>query len=56
MSPHESADLTHVIEREGDKFIVMRSPETAEHEPDYRELGRFATREQALAFLEADGD
>jgi hypothetical protein len=28
---------------------------TAEHEPDYRELGRFPTREQAEEFLSIDG-
>jgi hypothetical protein len=33
---------------------VFWSPETAEH-PDYRELGRFASREKALEFLSADG-
>jgi hypothetical protein len=51
MSPYKSDDLTHVIQQEGNKFIVMWSPETAEHEPDYRELGTFPTRRQAKAFL-----
>ena len=55
MSPgSESEDLTEVIERDGDEFIVLWSPETAEHEPDYRELGTFSSRAQAEAFLASD--
>ena len=46
-----SDDLTDVIVEEGDKFVVLRSPETAEHDADYRELGRFATLTEAEAFL-----
>lgn len=53
-SPHESKDLTTVIEREGLHFVVRWSPETAEHDPDYRELGRFKTRKQAMEFLASD--
>jgi len=44
-----------LIEEEGKEFVVLWSPETAEHEPDYRELGRFPSREKALEFLSADG-
>jgi hypothetical protein len=51
MTPVESDDLTHVIERRGREFVVLWSPETAEHDPDYRELGTFPTRRQAEAFL-----
>jgi predicted nucleic acid-binding Zn-ribbon protein len=51
MAPYESDDLSEVIEARGDKFVVLWSPETAEHDPDYRELGTFATRPQAEAFL-----
>ena len=54
MTPAESEDLTEVIEPRGAEFVVLRSPETAEHDPDYRELGRFATRKQALEYLEGD--
>ena len=51
MSPFDSDDLTEVIaEKKGD-FVVLWSPETAEHHADYRELGRFATRAAAEAFL-----
>lgn len=51
MSPNDSDDLTEVIECEERDYVVLWSPETAEHDPDYRELGRFPTREQAEAFL-----
>ena len=56
MTPAGSEDLTEVIDERGAEFIELRSSDTAEHDPDYRELGRFSTRKQALAFLEADGD
>jgi hypothetical protein len=51
MSPNDSDDLTEVIIREGNKFVVFWSPETAGHDPDYRELGTFPSREKAEAFL-----
>ena len=55
MSPFDSERLTTLIERDGKEFVVYRSPDTAEHEPDYRQLGRFPTREQAEEFLAVDG-
>jgi hypothetical protein len=54
MTPYESEELTTLIEEEGKEFVVLWSPETAEHEPDYRELGRFPSREKALEFLSID--
>jgi hypothetical protein len=51
MSPSNSDDLTEVIEPDGDEYIVLWSPETAEDDPAYRELGRFSTRTEAEAFL-----
>jgi len=51
MSPEDSDELTEIVTREGDEYVVLRSPETAEHDPDYRELGRFKSQEQAEAFL-----
>jgi hypothetical protein len=51
MSPHDSDDLTEVIEAEGDEFVVLWSPEAAGHDPDYCKLGRFSSRAQAEAFL-----
>jgi hypothetical protein len=54
MTPHTSENLTTLVEKEGDAFIVLWSPETAEHDPDYRELGRFPTEQQAIDFLSQD--
>jgi hypothetical protein len=51
MSPFDSEDVTEFIERDGDEFVAIRSPDTAEHDPDYRELGRFPTRGKAEEFL-----
>lgn len=51
MTPYKSDDLTTIIEPEGDEFVVLWSPETAEHDPDYRELGSFPTRCEAEAFI-----
>jgi hypothetical protein len=51
MSPCHSEDMTVFIERDGNEFVAIRSPDTAEHDPDYRELGRFSTREKAEEFL-----
>ena len=51
MSPRKSDDLTELIKRQGHEFVVLWSPETAEHSPDYRELASFPTREQAEAYL-----
>jgi hypothetical protein len=51
MTPNDSDDLTNVIERDGDEFVVLWSPESAEHDADYRELGRFRTRAKTKGFL-----
>jgi hypothetical protein len=51
MSPYEADDLTTIIEQDGREFVVLRSPESAGHCMNYRELGRFTTRKRANAFL-----
>jgi hypothetical protein len=51
MSPNDSDDLTEIISEEDGAFIVYWSPETAEHDADYREIGRFPTRLEAEKFL-----
>lgn len=53
MSPFKSDDLTEIIVNDGKEFVVLWSPEAAEHDPDYCELGRFLSRERAEAFLAA---
>jgi len=57
MSPFDSEDLTELVVQEGHQFTALRSPETAEDYPDYKELGRFSTRakaEEAFAVLDAN--
>ena len=51
MSPTDSDDLTEVIVENDGKFVVLRSRDTAGHEPDYCELGIFTTRAEAETFL-----
>ena len=51
MSPGSSDDLTEVIEKRGREYVVLRSPETAGHCPDYRELGFFRTKKAAERWL-----
>jgi hypothetical protein len=51
MSPFDSEDLTELVAQDGEEFVAIRSPSSAEHDPDYRELGRFPTREKAEEFL-----
>jgi hypothetical protein len=51
MSSFDSENLTKVVMQDDDAFIALRSPDAAEHVPDYRELGRFPTREKAEEFL-----
>jgi hypothetical protein len=51
MTPYDNEDLTELIEQNGSEFVALRSPASAEHDPDYREIGRFPTRETAEEFL-----
>ena len=53
MSPVESEDLTELIVEDGGQFVALRSPDDAEDDPDYEELGRFSTRQAAGKFLAA---
>jgi hypothetical protein len=54
MSPFDSHNLTDIVEQDGNEFIAIRSPKSAEHDPDYRELGRFPTHEAASEFLSGE--
>ena len=51
MSPFDSEDLSEIVAAQEGAFVVLRSPDTAEHDPDYREIARFSTRAEAHAFL-----
>jgi hypothetical protein len=50
-SPSHSEDLTEFVDQDGDEFVAIRSPDSAEHDPGYQELGRFPSRDAALEFL-----
>jgi hypothetical protein len=47
----ESDDLTTAVAERDGLFIALRSPPTAEHHPDYIELGAFTTRQLAEVYL-----
>jgi hypothetical protein len=51
MTPFKSEDLTELIVEEKGRFVVLRSSDEAEDDPDYQELGRFSTRDDAREFL-----
>ena len=51
MSPCHSEDMTEFVGQEGKEFVAFRSPDTAEDDPAYEELGRFSTRAKADEFL-----
>jgi hypothetical protein len=51
MSPWHSDNLTEVVESSGERFVVLRSPQTAAHDPDYSEVGSFSSHAEAEAFL-----
>ena len=51
MTPYDSDHLTEIIDEVDGSFVALWSPETADDDPDYRELGRFPTRAKAESFL-----
>jgi hypothetical protein len=54
MSPTTSDDLTIIVDDGPDGvFIVLQSPDGAEHDPDYIEVACFPTKEAADAWRPA---
>ncbi|AGB45750.1 hypothetical protein FJ872_11180 [Mesorhizobium sp. B2-5-9] len=51
-TPIDSEDLTLQVLAEAGEFVVVRSPDTAEHSPDYEEAGRFASEALAKRFAQ----
>jgi hypothetical protein len=51
MSPFDSDDLTTIIKAKSAGYVVLRSPSTAEHKPEYEIVARFRYRQIAEAFL-----
>lgn len=50
MSPANGDDLSRIIDRDGDDYVVLESAEEPKHYPDYREIGWFATLPEAESF------
>jgi hypothetical protein len=48
--PVDSEDLSEVIVASSGQYKLLRSPETAEDDPEYEVVGTFATREEAEQF------
>ncbi|MGE0749520.1 MAG: hypothetical protein AB7K64_02935 [Variibacter sp.] len=44
MTPFDSDDLTEVSEVSDGVLVLLRSPDSAEHSPDYREVARISLR------------
>jgi DNA-directed RNA polymerase subunit RPC12/RpoP len=54
MSPTASDDLTIIVdERPDGTFVVLQSPDAAEHDPAYVEAAHFPTKEAADAWRPA---
>jgi len=51
MSPVESEDLTEVVRPRDGAFVVLHSPDTAEHQPAYCAVATFPTRREAEAYM-----
>ncbi len=51
MTPYDSEDLTDIIEQHHGQFVVLQSPDTAEHDPCYEEVARFDTLNEASAYI-----
>lgn len=47
ISPDASEDLTECVVADGAEFVVLRSPATAGHAPDYTEVARFQSYKAA---------
>ncbi len=56
MSPYDDIELTRVIEKRAYGFVVLRSPESAEHTPNYEEVAEFPSLELAEAYLSDDDE
>lgn len=52
-SPSCSEDLTYIVAEEDSSFLVLFSPDTAQHKPNYQEVARFGTKEKALVYVAA---
>lgn len=56
IAPYDANDLKFSIIKRAHNYVVLRSPDTAEHRPDYVEIAGFPTREFAEAYIIALDD
>jgi hypothetical protein len=55
ITPYDANELTFLVVERAHNYVVARSPDTAEHTPDYVEVAEFSTRALADAYvLEAE--
>lgn len=52
ISPHDSDELTHLIEQRGNEFWVLESSRSAEDQPDYSDVGPFPTQQLAEEYID----
>jgi hypothetical protein len=51
ISPYDANDVTFLVVKQERGYVVLRSPDTAEHHPDYVEIREFATRDLAETYV-----
>jgi hypothetical protein len=56
MEPYDSVDMTEIIRALKGKFLVYKSPDSAENSADYELIAEFDMREEAEQFLEDDDE
>lgn len=50
-SPYESDDLSEVVDETKGTFLLLRSPDTAGHYPDYQIVASFSSKEAAERYV-----
>ena len=51
ITPYDANELTFLVIERAHKYVVFRSPETAEHAADYMEIAEFSTRDLAEDYV-----
>jgi hypothetical protein len=51
IAPYKSDDWSRVVDRQGDRYVVLECVKVTSHGPDYRARKRFGSNAEATAFL-----
>lgn len=51
IAPYRSDDWSRVVDRQGDRYVVLECVKVTSHGPDYRARKRFGSKAEAQAFL-----